>query len=593
MTDRYSQTSRLRSHRYARVYIIFSVFYLLLLVFLATGEPARAQETMEEIDAPIPTDHLAPPPVVDYAKTESVGLLGTQDQGSFGNGVYRGTKRSELTALLKEIKQSNWVSMRPLIKNFLLTEADSSALTQDIPVIAGDDLLTLRLNALLRLGYNREAFELYRKAAENELDQSTMLAGIYASLLTRQKGLACLDVKTVLPRYMDEHIWTMLNLYCEDTTAGKSDATPDADTDAQLLDNLFETPDYVYEYDPASFADMNMLKRALLSAEGKISTKYVTPQTISSIPPKDIAILLAQPDLDDLQKVLLLGAAIEYAIEPAGVITDFYKDLLERQKQNEESQEKVELNKDLLTLANLYKETTGSWTGAGRKEKLSEAMTLAQKYSDKLLIPFLPIISKLDIETEISIENALSIAPLYLFAADDVSQNWIKNLMKVNYPDQKQKEIQREKLLISLFLIYKNANGAFSNKVYDNISTHPLRSTIAKDVKNIIENIDSYPINSDKVRIKDANGFDLAADKRYKMPPYHVLSTLKQASENQDISVSLLLSSWILSKIEKQDTYIGTLSDITYALSNIGITTQPRHIIAQALMQAGKEDKKL
>ncbi|MCK5385274.1 MAG: hypothetical protein KAJ29_06820, partial [Alphaproteobacteria bacterium] len=433
-------------------------------------------------------------------------------------------------------------------------------------------------------------------------DEPTVRTGVYAMLLNRQKGLACLEIKTLSGQFKDIPLWTILNFYCEASLPGENSSRKDKKDDFSqysILDAILESPDYVYEYDPKDFAALSMIERAALCAQGSISTKYITPQTIAKIPPEHISILLAQPSLSDLQKALLLGAAIDHAIEPPEAMTAFYKELLEKQKQEKKIEGQTTApgpstptaTDELLIIAQLYEETTENWLGTARAEKISRAIALAHKHSDKLMIPFLPVISKLDIEKDISLEDALDIVHLYLYTPQKISKTWINDLLKIDYSDQPQQEIAREKLLISLFLLYENDKSALKNKMYNNISTKPLRSGLIKDVRNIIENIDITPINSDKVRMKDINGFDLGKDKRYTMPPYHVLSTLKQASENQDISVSLLLSACILSKIDKQDMYIGTLGNIASALSNVGIKIAPRHIVAEALMQAGKGQK--
>jgi hypothetical protein len=540
----------------------------------------------------------------NYALTESIGLLGTTDKDSFGNGVYLGTKRSELTALLKLIEQSQWVAMRPLVKNFLLTEAESSALTQDIPVTLGEDLLTLRINALLRIGYNREAFELYRKASSNKLDEPTTRAGVYTMLLNRQKGLACLEVKTVAPQYKNIPLWNVLNTYCEislpNETAPKQ-YNEEIFSQYPVLRSLTTLANFSYTYDPTNFSALSMLERAAISSEGIMTTSYVSADTISEIPPNHIAILLAQPNINDLQKALLLGAAIDYAIEQPKALSAYYEELLILHSNGEKKKEESEpptnklatspATEDLLALASLYNETKGSWLGNERAEKISQAIALSRKYSDKLLIPFLPVISKLDLVKELSLEDALSIAPLYLYTHKDISNEWIKDLLKADFIDNNQKTMTRENLLISLFLLYENSNDALRDKAYEYMSSAASHTNLKKDIKNIIENIDSAPTNDDKVPIKDVNGFDLDIDKGYTMPPYRVLNTLKQASDDQDISVSFLLSACILSKIDRQSAYIGTLGDIASALKKVGIKNAPRHIIAQAFMQAGKDIK--
>ncbi len=585
MTD--IDTLFFRQHRSIHAWLRWILSFLFLLLIVIGGKShAQAQQDQAEEELPQTTN---------YALTESLGLLDIKDKGSFGSGVYRGTKRSELTSLLKLVEQSQWQALRPLVRDFILTGADATALDQDIAITPGEDLLTLRLNALLRLGYNREAFELYRKASEHPLDEPTSRTGIFAMLFNQQKGLACLDVKTLAQHHKGIPSWEALIIYCENLLPDSAAPTEEQE---KLLSKypellaLLKSPDYMFEYSPESFAKLDMLERAVLSAQGKISSKYITPQTAPEIPPQDISILLAQPYINDIQKALLLGLAIDYAIMPPQSLSEFYEELLNQHDENKNSKTDAspaisssEFTNDLLALASIYKETIDSLPDKDRAEKISQAMMIAHKHSDNLLIPLLPIIGELKINTDISIEDAFLLAPLYLYTPDEVSKTWINDLLNINFPDDMKKETTREKLLISLFLLLENIDEAPGDKVYEYIFSASLQTSLLKDIKNIIENIDSTPTNSDKVRTKDTNGFDLIADKGYTMPPNRALSALKSASNDQDISVSLLLSSYILSNIDREKINTEILADIASALNNLGIKTAPRRILAQALMQ--------
>ena len=591
MNDIYAKPSRLQFCQYNRMFLLLCAISIILICNpLATHAQQDQQAPVEAL--PITTTDY----IVDYTTTESLGLLDMQDEESYGSGVYHHTNRSQLTPLLKGLKQSNWIVMRPAIKNFLLTQTDISALIQDTPIIPGEDLLTLRLNALLDLGYIQESFELYQKASDNILDEPTIRAGVYAMLLNRQKGLACLEVKTVIPRFKNIPFWTQLDAYCEASLPHTNDGVKTAaikDIDGlPIIKSLLESPDYSFQYEPESFTALSTIERAILTAEGRLTLGYITAETIITIPPQHIAPLLTQPTehLSLMQKALLLGAATNYDIKQPEAMTGFYKKLLAQQKEAKDQDQQQQFSKethDLYILANLYDETSGKWSGTGRTEKISQAIVLAHKYSDKLLIPFLTAISKMTIGEDISLETALSLAPLYLYIPEHISKTWIKDLLKMHTPKTLRKYEMREKLIISLFLLSKNSKRSIQDKIYTYIYSASLHSPLAKDIINIIENSSNTVNDGDKVHINGVNGFDLATNKRYTMPPYYVSNALKQASENQNISVSLLLSAHILSEIDKKDVYIGTIADIASALSNVSIRTLPDHIIAQTVMETG------
>lgn len=68
------------------------------------------------------------------------------------------------------------------------------------------------------------------------------------------------------------------------------------------------------------------------------------------------------------------------------------------------------------------------------------------------------------------------------------------------------------------------------------------------------------------------------------MPPYVILKALDQSSKNQDISVSLLLSAYTLSKIGNENVYAGILGDIVTALNGLGLKQLSNRTMAQAVL---------
>ncbi|MFP4097757.1 MAG: hypothetical protein ACLFU1_03100 [Alphaproteobacteria bacterium] len=568
---------------------LYTLLTLSIFAFIATAQKhacAQNETTQDGINQQQTSNS------VNYAITESLGLLTAKDKGSYGKGLYQNTKRSDLVFLLKDLKQSNWISMRPALRDFLLTQADATALQNDVPITPGEDILTLRLKALTQLGYHKEAFSLYRKAAENSLVEQTVRAGIYAMLYNKQKGLACLEVKTVKQRFKSTPFWKEINTYCEHTLANKTQqnkTAPDNDITHPIVRTVLTSPDYTFAYTPENFTALSQVERAILTAEERISPEYITPETITKIPPDHISLLLTQEskELSFLQEALLLGAAIDYAIKPPQAMAKFYEKILTKYE-NQEQSDLSQATKDLLELAQLHQETTQSWLVTGRKEKIARALELAIPYTDKLLISFLPVIDKMEIDQEISLTIIENLAALFFHAPENIPEEWIEDLMKIFSTKNIATRKTAEKLAISLYLMRKDNKKALKNKIRTHLSTQYLNSNLAKSTKNIIENIDRDPNDGDKVSPNSVIGFDLANNKRYTMPPYYVSSALKQASQNQDISVSLLLSAHLLGKISKKETYIGVIDEIASALSNLGIKTTPRHLIAQAVLVNGE-----
>lgn len=517
---------------------------------------------------------------VDYTSLESLGLLSVDDSRSMGNGLYRHTKRTELISYLKTIKHSPWIGLNQRVKDFLLTQADAGALKQDTSISPKNNLLILRLKALLNLGYNSEALALYTKASKQKLDEPMIRTGIYAMLLNKEKALACLETKTVFSQYKDMNFWKELDAYCS-LSLSKVKNQEDLDiisaSPKTILKIILHDESYILEYEPSVFKALSPLERAVLTAEDRIALPKKSAEEISSIPANHLALLLKQSNINEQSKTLLLTRAIEYGVKDSGAIKDLYEGLLEKNKDIKAT----DSDSNLLKLARLYDKTKGSWLLNAPKEEIENAFTLAQNQSDLLLLPFLPTIDKFEIEKDISIDNAIRSIKLHIYTNNSPSEDWVKDLLNI---DEGVDNLKKEKALILLIIMANIDNKKLMNNAYSFIAASSPTSSKQKAIKNIIENIDITPNNSDKVPNIDVNDFDLVWNKGYTMPPYIVLNTLEQSSENQNISVSLLLSTRIMSEIRRQDTYIGTLGDIAVALSNVGLKETSRSILAQALM---------
>ena len=239
---------------------------------------------------------------------------------------------------------------------------------------------------------------------------------------------------------------------------------------------------------------------------------------------------------------------------------------------------------DWYQLAVLYDETKAGWIPKKRKDKIAEAFTIADKYNDITLLPFLPAIQSMDIGEDLSLSHAVRATKLFLYSDDSPPEDWLEQLTDAKYENQSAEKM-RLQLITALSLMVKTKDAELQEKAQKSLKTYLASDQKTAALKNIIENIDSTQNNGDKVRYIDTNGFDLVWNNRYTMPPYVILKALDQSSKNQDISVSLLLSAYTLSKIGNEDVYAGILGDIVIALDDLGFKQLSHRIIAQAILK--------
>ena len=516
----------------------------------------------------------------DYDTLESIGLLQSDDPNSLGAGVYHNANRSELTYLLKNTNRGEWRHIQKTIKNLLLTAADNKVINNDIPIELGQDLLTLRLTALLRMGYNLEAFQLYNDASAYPLQEPMIRAGIFSMLLNKEKARACLEVKTSFAQNKDNTFWKEANAYC--TLSLSNDPIPEYHevikaSKNNILKTVLSDRNYTFEYDTQAFKALSFFERAILIAEDSVTLPANKMDLIKYIPPQHIAPLLTQSKIGDEAKAQLTVQAVKHGILPVKALTGLYESIIEGNK-NASS-----VGNDWHALAVLFNETKVGWLPKDRHNEIEKAFSIAEKYDDAALMPFLPAIGKMNIGDGLSLSNAERALTLYTYSDAPAPEDWLEDLVGLS-TENEEENTQRLKLLTALSLMTNTKSKSLSAKVNEDVSKYLLSHEKTAGLKNIIENIDTSQNNGDKVRYIETNGFDLDWNNSYTMPPYVVLKALDQSSKNQDMSASLLLSGFILAKQNDKDIYVGTIDYIVNALNALGLKQQSDHLLAQAVM---------
>lgn len=509
-------------------------------------------------------------------KFESMGLFDASHKNSLGAGIYHQSSRAALTKLLEQTKGSQWIALEREINHFLLTTADASAIKNDITVSAGKDLFTLRLNALLKRGLNKQAFDLFTKIPDEITQDSLAYSGVLSMLLNKEKALACLETKTLLPRFKDKPFWQELDAYCTlslSTQPHEAEQKTIENSNKKIIQSVLSSEDFKFEYETAVFSALSPLERAILTAEDRITLQNAYKDT----PAQHIAPLLQQSHIDDETRILLTMQAIRHGILEIDALTSLYESLNEKETSV----------KGIGEIAVLYGETKEGWIPKKRKDKVERAFALAGKYGDLSLLPFLPVLMKMAPGDDLSLINAKRSAYLSLYSDAPFPAEWIKDLQKLSFEgsDNKNLEELRSQILYAAITLSKHKNEDLEIAARKTIKPYQFSKNNLAALKNITETIDISTDNSDKVQYIYENDFDLTENRSYTMPPPILMDTLRRSSENQDIGTTLFLSSAILGGIERKELYLGTLSDISIALRKTGSKQISRHMLAQAILE--------
>lgn len=507
---------------------------------------------------------------------ESMGLFDAGHKYSLGTGLYHQSSRAALTKLLEQTPTSQWITLERTINHFLLTTADASAIKNDITVPAGKDLFTLRLNALLKRGLNKQAFDLFTKIPNEITQESLAYTGVMSMLLNKEKALACLETKTLLPRFKDKPFWQELDAYCTlslSTQPHKAEQETIANSNKRIIESILSSTDFKFEYTPNTFATLSPLERALLTADNRITLQNAYKDT----PAQHIAPLLQQSYLSEKTRTLLTMQAIKHGIIEINSLTHLYETLNTKDSPVEGIGE----------IAALYGETKKGWFPKKRKKKIERAFALAEKYGELSLLPFIPTLMEMKPGVDLSLENAKRSAFLFLYTDQPFPSKWIKYLQKISLDPSKNKhhETLRSQILFVAITRSKAKDENLMHAARESIKPYQFSNNTRTALKNITETIDINTIISDKVQYIYENDFDLTENRSYTMPPSVLMDALRQSSKNQDIGSTLLLSSAILGRIKYEDLYPETLGDIIVALRNTGLKQLSRDIMAQAILE--------
>lgn len=510
------------------------------------------------------TDALAqetPPLGQPYSTAiESTGLYQQDHPESLGNGLYRGAGRQEISALLLNITtNTHWITQNRLLQRLLLTQADTGILENSASLSPEYDLMAARLKALLSLGMQNQAFDLYTGLENSEGHNMLHYYGVLSMLMSGEKALACVEIKTLYPYYKDLENWQKLNQYC--------------------IESLSDKPKENASYIIGRFDNLSLEDQALLVTEKTLDISSESMDNYSSIPARDIQALLTIENLTPSQRLLLTINGVGAGVLGPDDLAALYTGLAEEIKNQKRQPTNIE------NIAVLYAEMEQSWLKSSKVKSLPDITGYAKTHGHAALVPFMPMLVKIKPENlDVSFGDIKRLIMAAIIGRIDLPDDWSYSLSQMTVENSEEKNL-RDRLIASSFLLSDPAKTSKKKRsvVVDNIANSFDKTLLVS--RNIIENIDIQLGNHANVVLIYENKLALGENKSYKMPSYALLNAIKEASSSSVVSV-ILLSNVALHTQNPTETYSGVLGFICEAMNKIGLTKEARYILSEYILRA-------
>lgn len=219
----------------------------------------------------------------NYAR-ESSGLISSDLQGAFPKSLWKSQPRSEVQFLLENMPaNSSDKAIQKLKREFLISQADTRLIKNDIQKEQYKDIFIIKLKKLMELGRYNDAFKLYTN--EIETPETSELAETGILLTLDEKGIptTCLDVKVLSPNFEQNSFWNNINTIC-DLESGIPHKEFDKST---ILEGIYSDKDFFL---PAQYIDrfstFSQLELHILFKKGRVKYDNLQKEQIESAPPQ-------------------------------------------------------------------------------------------------------------------------------------------------------------------------------------------------------------------------------------------------------------------------------------------------------------------
>ena len=515
-----------------RIKNIWLTLSLLLIFFLFLQKAAEAQTSVSQVMMP------------DFVALESAGLLSHSMPLSLGNDLYRGSKRSDLVALMHLIPaHSESFTMQALATRFLLTAADAGAIKNDTAPEAGSDLLTLRLEKLIERGLYDKAFDLYSSLSVAPYHERLARAGVLAMLGNGEKALACIEIKSLFTRFKEKTFWQEVNAYCSLTLSETLDEKYKSvihQSQKSVLKLLTDWKAYRFPYTPEFYESISPLEKALVAAEGRLILSHFDSQSRSALPATHLQILLKNKSTDQkpMGYALLLAEGIKKGVLSPKDLDAYYKKMVDK------AEKKQSLVPDDDPLAKLVLITYATPEKIDVFTFSSQIVETAHTHGPIFVTPFLSFLDSEHLQ-DISLEDTKNLLQAFFYAQKPVPVALIEKLgFFYSKMENKDGTISNLQAALNLMKLTSQEDQDHPIDIIDYFYKNELIST--EEQQNIIENID-MPVNGhDNVSEVYENGFDKEINTEYIMPSFDIHKRLEETSYHHFLGETVVLSSLVL-----------------------------------------------
>lgn len=543
-----------------------------------------AQNQHKEAEAaPVATPAEDATAEVNYAKLESLGILETIDSGSLGLGLYHATSRKNISEFIPVIQNHHGLlALHRLGNRLLLTRANAGQINNDISPKPDSDLLTLRLESLLKRGMLSQATELIARIDEGDLySERLSRMAMITVLFSGEKGLACLENNAMDQSLKTTNFWKVLDAYCSINLSSGANETAHKtikESEYKLLPRILSDENYKFIYAPESYDSLSLLERAILSAEKRIIAGDINSTRINNLPPHHIQALLKGAQLSQQDQIILTAQAVRTGVLPAYMLGEQL--LLTTQAIKEAKREPAGIEE----LSMLIKRVKGDWFYEDPQAALQKSMEYAQTQQNPAFIaPFVNLYEGLQGLDGYNLEQIELILRAFIIAERTIPGVWMTSINNKNVSEN-ETSMQKEKLLMAAAIL----SDSRALEAYKAQNEAPAPQADANNpraaYRNIIENIDNTTGQYAKVRNVYENGFDLASNKSYRMPPEATLDLLAKAAEKGAVAEVVALSHISSAHSKGEPVFPALVKEIYEKLAAVGLMKQAKEVIAQAVL---------
>lgn len=558
-----------------------SLFGVLALAFLCTPALADVKPDRKP-DAPEPVVYEG-----DYEDLESYGLYRKPREGSLGRDLWSNSNRSAITYWVKHIPQKTAMPLLQKLDNgVLLSRVNADLIQNDIDVVSGEDLLTLRLEKLLERGMYNNAAELYTKASDEAYHPRLVYNGALALMLSGNKSLACLEVKTALEEFEVAPNLDELSAYCDLGTgkeANKAAQKALKNSKSGILKAISKNPKYTTSYATERFKKLKLIDIAALVADGRMSIGSLEKISLNNVPSQHLDFLLNQEKLSDYQRFKLTERAVYWGILPSSALGSIYEDTKISGAGN-----------GWQRFASAYKKAEKAARGKEQWDQISAALALGRTHGIHNLAPFSRLIANAKPKSA-SIQDIHTALSVLLYSGEEISDDWVDVVS--SHSSQKTEDKSRfASVATALYAALPRYKKKNMDKVISSLALDEQVDYRSVILRSIIDN--THAADAKKMGVAESyeKTFPLTYTQDYVMPTYQTWDRLDSSSQRGSIGEAVLLSSNILrSHIPKPVSgqkfgaiYPGLLRDILNSLDNVGLTNVSRDLAVQVALEQYK-----